>query len=293
MTPAHIILKSVADKIQLPSVYYRIKKLIKVPDATIDDFVKVIELDPALSVRVIKMSNSQFFGYGRKVYTVKQAISLIGVLQLHDLLLSSLAIRAFSAIPSDLIDQRAFWRSSVFCGITARLLAKKLMVLASERLFTSGILHEIGHIVMYAQIPEQIQDVIFESQQTNQPVYLIEREKIGFDYGQIGNEIMKLWHLPDNYCEITLYHLEPEKASEHKIDINIVNLARTIMLTEEGNSGVEIDEILNTPNTLINQKLNRKDVEAIKNKAHLYVDEVMDCLWPFSEKKVEDYQIIL
>ena len=160
MTPAHNLLKSVAEKITLPAVYHSIKDLIVTPDTRIDDYVEVISLDPALSARIIKMANSQFFGYSRKADNVKQAISLIGVIQLHDLLLSSLAIRAFSGIPTDIINQEAFWRSCVYCGITARLLARKCMLPASERLFTSGLLHEIGHIVMYAKIPEQIQDVL-------------------------------------------------------------------------------------------------------------------------------------
>ena len=293
MTPAHNLLKSVAEKIPLPAVYHSIKGLIETPDATIDDFVEVINHDPALAARIIRMANSQFFGYSRKASTVKQAISLIGVIQLHDLLLSSLAIRAFSGIPADVINLEAFWRSCAYCGITARLLARKCMLPASERLFTSGLLHEIGHIVMYAIIPEQTQDVLFESQESNKPLYLLEREKIGFDYGQVGSEIMQLWHLPEKYCDIARYHMEPEKAENNKIEIKLVNLARSIMLAEEDSSEAAVDSIIKKHNSLINKKLTRQDVEAIKNNAQHYVDDVMGCLWPFSRNVAEDYVILL
>jgi len=293
MTPAHNLIKGIAEKIALPDVYHRIKYLAVKHDAKIDHFVDVINLDPALGERIIKIANSQFFGYPKKVNTVKQAISLIGVIQLHDLLLSSLAIRAFSGIPADVINQKSFWKSSVYCGITARLLAKKCMLPASDGVFTAGLLHEIGHLVMYAKIPEQTQDVLFEYQESDSPLYLLEREKIGFDYAQVGSEIMHLWQLPENYCDITRLHVEPEKALENKIEIQLVNLARTIMLTEEGEDDTAIDDILNKQNTLIHNKLTLKDVAIIRTNAHTHIDEVMDCLWPFSDQVTEEYPIIL
>lgn len=283
MTPSHKLIKSVADKITLPDAYHDIRRLIMIPEATIDDYVKVINLDAALAIRIIKMANSQFFGYARKASTVKQAVSLLGVIQLHDLLLSSLAIRAFSVIPSELINQHAFWRNAVYCGITTRLLGKKCRIFASERLFTLGLLHEIGHIVMYAKIPDQMQDVLLTAQSDNKPLYLLEREKIGFDYGQIGSEIMQLWNLPKDYCDIARYHMQPEKAQKHKIEIMLVYLTRSIMLNESENRQIPLKAILdNDNNTLIREKLTLQDIFAIANKAKFYVDDVLDCLWPFA-----------
>ena len=69
MTPAHNLIKSVAEKIPLPEVYHSIKGLVVTPDAKIEDFVEVINRDPALATRIIRMANSQFFGYSRKART--------------------------------------------------------------------------------------------------------------------------------------------------------------------------------------------------------------------------------
>ncbi|MCK5828913.1 MAG: HDOD domain-containing protein [Methylococcales bacterium] len=287
ITPAHNLITSVADKISLPDVYHRIRDLIVNSNADIDHYVNVISCDSSLATRIIKIANSCFFGYSRKVSTVKEAISLIGVIQLHDLVLSSLAIRAFSGIPKDVFNQETFWRSSVYCGITARLLAKKSMLPASERLFASALLHEIGHIVMYAKIPEQVQDVLIASEQNDKSLYLLEREKFGFDYGQVGSEIMRLWHLPESYCDIASYHMEPEKSQHNKVEVKIVNLARSIMLAEEMNQEYSIDSVVNKSNSPINKELTKQDIETIKIKAWLYVDEVMDCLLPFSRKSNE------
>lgn len=293
MRPAHNLLTSVAEKIPLPAVYHSIRGLLARPDAKIDDFVDVINLDPALATRIIRIANSQFFGYSREAKTVEQAISLIGTIQLHDLLLSSLAIRAFSGIPSDVINQEAFWRSCAYCGITARLLAKKCMLPSSERLFTLGLLHEIGHLVMYAKIPELMQDVFFELQESYKPLHELEREKIGFDYGQVSSEIMQLWHLPENYCEIARYHMEPEKAQNNKIEMVLVNLARTIEQTEEDMLRTVVSSILKRHNAVLKDLLTNNDVENIQNSARLHVEEVIDCLWPFSKNVAENIDISL
>ena len=282
MTPAHNLVVSVAEKITLPEIYHHINSLVMTPEARIDDFVNVINRDNALAARFIRIANSCFFGYSRKSNTVDQAISMIGIIQVHDLLLSSLAIRTFLGIPGVVVNQEVFWRRSIYCGIVARLLARECMILGSERLFTSGLLHEIGHLVMYANNPELAQGALLDLKQNNQPQYLLEREKLGYDYGQVGCEIMRLWQLSDRYCDIATYHMEPEKAQNNNLEIHFVNLARSIMLAEELNPGQALDPSFNDSNDLINNKLTIQDIEKIKTNALLYVDDVMDCLWPFS-----------
>ncbi|MFW5425910.1 MAG: HDOD domain-containing protein [Methylophagaceae bacterium] len=283
MNPAHTLAATVADKITLPVVYQDIRKLISRSEATIDDFVDVISLDSTLSLRIKKIANSPFFGHSRKAETVGQAITMLGMFQIHDLLVSSLAIRAFSTISADIFNQQAFWRSCVYCGILARMLAQKCMLPAKERLFTAGLLHEIGHIVMFSKIPENMQEILIESQKNNKPVYLLEREALGFDYGEVGYEIMQLWHLPESYGAIAKFHITPKQAKEHEIEAQIVNIARSIMLDEE--LGIEQSAALYlNANSLIRDMVTVQDVNNMKINARSHVDDVMDCLWPFAKE---------
>jgi HD-like signal output (HDOD) protein len=140
---------------------------------------------------------------------------------------------------------------------------------------------------MYAQLPEQMQDVFFELQESYKPQHQLEREIIGFDYGEVGSEIMQLWHLPENYCDITRNHMEPPKTSNIQLEIEVINLARSIMLAEEGNNKLAGYAILDKADALISKKLTAEDVESIKNNARSYVDEVMDCLCPIFIKDAE------
>ena len=162
------------------------------------------------------------------------------------------------------------------------------MLPTGERLFTSGLLHEIGQLVMYAKIPDQIQDVLFESEQSEKPLYLLERENLGFDYGQLGSEIMRFWHLPASYCEMSIYHIEPEKAENNKIEITLVNLARSIMLAGEQDTENTIDSILSESNNLLENGFSKQELEKIISDARSYIDEVMECLWPFVTNLSQD-----
>ena len=292
MKLADDLINSIAEQVAMPEVYHNIRALIVKPDSIIDDYARVINADPALAARIVKIANSQFFGYSRKTVSVEQAVSLIGVMQLHDLLLSCLAIRAFSGIPDSIINLSAFWRSCIYCGIVARLLAKKCRLPASERLFTSGLLHEIGHVVMYTKIPELAQQILLESEQTAEPVFKREREILGFDYAQLGRELMQLWHLPESYQTITEFHLEPEKATRFQVETAIVHLARHIVLAEEPDGEAGNKQPAVSPEIWQMTLLTENIADEVQSIAKLHVDEVMDSLWPFTLPVIQDSMIV-
>ncbi len=227
------LVKSVLDRITMPEVYVRIRALINNPNANIDDYVDAVNSDPAMAARVIKIANSSFFGYSKIFDSVEHAVNYIGVIQLHDVLLGTIAMRSFVAIPDHVVNLLGFWKTSVACGIVARILAKRCDLLASERLFVSGLLHEIGHVVIYLKLPELAQQALFSAMERSIPIHLAERELIGFDYAQVGSELMRLWHLPINYQETTAFHLEPAKATQYQAETAIVHLARYITSIDE------------------------------------------------------------
>ena len=109
MKAARKFISDMAETISMPEIYLEIRQLIRNQDARIDDFVKIIETDSMLAVRVMRMANSDYLGFSRKSENLYQAINMIGVMQLHDLLLSSLCLRAFSSIPEQILNLGAFW----------------------------------------------------------------------------------------------------------------------------------------------------------------------------------------
>lgn len=283
MRPAQKFAHGLVEHVTMPEVYRNFRRLIAAPDSKINDYVAVVNTDPALATRLIRIANTSFFGYSRAVHNIEQAISLIGVMQIHDVLISSLAMRAFAGIPNDIVNLTAFWESSVYCGIMSRLIAKKCMLPASQRLFSLGLFHDIGHIVMYAKRPDLAQQALMQSLQQGEALFRIERKIFGFDYGQLGCELMRLWHLPENFQEITQHHFEPEKAQHYPLETAIVHLAYAITQTEIGNVDARVQQSVVSPLAWKLTKLNENDLKSIRTEAQKNVQEVLHALWPFVE----------
>ncbi len=226
MDAAHEFICDLAEKISMPEVYLKIRKLMENPGATISDYERIVQTDPMLAIRIIRIANSEFFGFNRRADDLYDAISLIGAIQLHDLLLSSLCMRTFYNIPNQLFNFNEFWRHGIQCGITSRRIAKLCRLPASNRFFTLGLLLEIGHAAMFIKMPDLALKSLFASQQRGLPIDQVEREYFGFDYCQLGSALMSQWQLPDVYRQIIGHHLNPSEGDPiFRAETEIVNLA--------------------------------------------------------------------
>jgi len=283
MRPAQKFAHILAEHVTMPEVYRNFRRLIASPDSKINDYVDVVSTDPALVARLIRIANTSFFGYSRAAHNIEQAISLIGVMQVHDVLISSLAMRAFAGIPNDIVNLSAFWENSVYCGIMSRLIAKKCMLPASRHLFPLGLFHDIGHIVMYAKRPDLAQQALMQSLQQGESLFSVERTIFGFDYGQLGGELMRIWHLPENSQEITQHHFEPEKAQHYPLETAVVHLAYTLTQADIGYTDDREQPAVVSPLAWELTKLNENDLKTISANAQNNVQEVLHALWPFAE----------
>jgi len=280
MKAAREFVSDMAEHISMPEVYVAIRKLLLNPNTTLDDFVEVVERDSMLAVRVMRMAQSQYFGFPRSCENLYQAISLIGLMQLHDLMLGSLCLRTFSAIPEEVLNLRAFWRYCVQCGIAARTIGQHSKADSHQVFFTLGLLHEIGHAALFLKAPEISSRALDLSQQQNRSLAEVEREQLGFDYGQLGAELMQLWHLPPVYQQVAAFHLEPEKAEEQfRPAVDVVHLAHA--LCQDSNEGKHQHLIANCieQNPLF-KKLPPKIGEMVSEEIETNTDKVLGLLWP-------------
>ena len=137
-----------------PSTYLQLNKLVQDPDSAIDDISAVINTDPALATRLLKIVNSPFYGFPSQINTISRAITIVGTRELMHLVLATSVINAFRGIPASLIDMDDFWHHSFATAITAKLLAEECGHKATERFFIAGLLHNIGSLVLYQSMPE-------------------------------------------------------------------------------------------------------------------------------------------
>lgn len=219
----------------LPDVYIRLRQVIDNPGYTAAEVAAVIDKDPAITLRLLRIVNSSLYSFASGVDTVKRAVTLLGSKEIHDLVLATSITFTFKGITSRLIDMQRFWRQSIYCAVACRLLANKTGECDWERLFIAGLLHNIGHLLIYQAIPDLAQQALVRSRAENLPIHLVERILLGFDYAVVGGELMRMWELPESLMEPVRHHLEPEQAQHYPAETALVHLGALLTKVEHEN----------------------------------------------------------
>lgn len=214
--------------VSLPSVCVKINELIERNNYTTAEIGSIISKDVNLTARLLHVANSAFYGFPAKINTVSRAVTIIGSRELRDLVLATSAVEAFNKIPIDMANMNSFWMHSLDCAILARILASRAKVLHSERLFVCGILHDVGHLVMYMKLPERARAAMVHAAKSHQFIEVAERELIGFDHAQLGGSLLLAWQLPESLAEPVLYHHDPFAAPNFQLEATIIYLANSL-----------------------------------------------------------------
>jgi len=236
-------LQEVTELISLPEVYLKVRRLMDDQHSDIYDFAEVISVDPNLSTRVLKVVNSAYFGFPEPVESIARAVNMIGIGQLHNMVLGISAISSLE-LPNDIMPLDTFWRASLFSGVLARLLGEQMKLAKSEHLFIAGLLHEIGHLVLYSKFPLQALAARQLAEGQGQQIHEAEMRVLGCHYGDIGAMLMANWNLPDNLQTLTRNQPNPADASELKIEATLMNLAHACAQSEATDSDNAADTSL-------------------------------------------------
>lgn len=227
MSNARDLIDDTLELASLPAVVLRALELLNAPDSSAADIGQVISEDPALSVRLLRIVNSSFYGFPSRIETISRAITIVGTLEITDLVLGSSAVEAFAGLPNELIDMQQFWEHSLYAGVVARVLARHHRAPNTERFFVSGLLHDIGSLVLYHQRPEESRRAL-ELARAGRPLHQVEQEIFGFDHSDVGAELMQAWNLPEAFVEAARHHHRPVEAQEFPLETAMVHLADVI-----------------------------------------------------------------
>lgn len=232
------IVEQVDDLVTLPGVFLRINEMIESQESSATEIAAVLAQDPGLTVRLLRVANSPFYGLSKEVDTVARAVTIIGTQRLRDLVLATCAIEAFEGIPNELVTMDDFWSHSLRCGIISKLLAELSGIKETDSLFIAGLLHDIGQLMIFRQMPEESTQVLLqELDQVGTPEQITsEQEIIGFDHAQLGGAVVAHWHLPHIFVETISCHHAPETATNFPKHTAIVHIANTLAVLAEFNT---------------------------------------------------------
>ena len=231
---ARELVASVHQLISLPDIYLRVQALLNDPDSSLTEVAGVIAHDPGITTRLLRLVNSAHFGFRSKIDTVSRAVSILGLQQIHDIVLATSVIQTFAGMDNRVMSMDVYWRKSVYCGVVAHLLAIPCHVLDRERLFVAGLLRDLGHLVMYQRIPSLAQQALTLARERPAELHEVERELLGFDYAEVGGELMRDWGLPPSLVEPVTFHTDLSRAGGFPLETAIVHIAGRCAETSGG-----------------------------------------------------------
>jgi putative nucleotidyltransferase with HDIG domain len=228
---ANDLLNAVGDALALPETCQRINEMVGDEQYSAADIAELILLDPGLTTRLLKIANSPFFGFPSHIDSVPKAITIIGTEELRQLVLATSAVDMFSTLPNELVSMETFWRHSLRCAVIARTIAAFLKEPEVEHYFTAGLLHDIGYLVIYRELPELAEKTQDHCAQNRGIVYIVEQEIIGFDHAEVGAELLRRWKLPPAQVEAVACHHTPSLARQFPRQAAIIHIANYLANT--------------------------------------------------------------
>lgn len=192
------LLSKVEDLPPIPAVAAKVLSMVEDSRTSANDLAQVLAADQMLTAKLIKVSNSAYYGFARKVSTVREAVVSIGFKQVRQVAVGASIIHGFKrgSLSSECFDLDLFWGHSMAVAVAAEALAKKSRVCKPEDAFTAGILHDIGRLVIRQGRPEEFERAVRMARTGTISLHTAEVRSTGFAHDEVGKALGELWKFP-------------------------------------------------------------------------------------------------
>ncbi len=280
-TTAELVSGSV-ELASLPEVLYRVNKMARGAHYSAADIGRIISQDPALSARLLHIVNSPFYGFPSSIDTISRAITIIGSRELCNILCAATVTRHFQGLPETQVNMQQFWQHSLYSAVVARELALQLRENDSEHFFLSGLLHDIGSLVLYQRVPEREKQAIDQARRNRQAIFIAEREQLGTDHAEVGAALLHKWRLPQSLIEAVACHHSPLDARNYPRETWIAHAAD--LIANHSPAGCSPNPVTTDLNTLVQPGLsliNQAQLEQVMaNSEHKFEQACQAYLQP-------------
>ncbi len=195
-----------------PAIYWKLTEAASDPSKNVNDLAKIVEADPVLSVRVLRLVNSAMFGSARQTSSISMAISLLGPSALKSLILVSAMLEGLKDGESSGFSTKLFRAYSLKIARLARQFLKEDRRLA-EQAFTGGLLQDIGKLVLAVSDGDKFRQVLDMVNSGFGVMHKAEGEVYGADHTEVGAAMLAKWGLPFELIELVVFHHYPSRSA--------------------------------------------------------------------------------
>ncbi|MCX6646777.1 MAG: HDOD domain-containing protein [bacterium] len=197
----------------LPTVVAQLIMTMNEPTSSARDLERLVANDQAIAAKLLKLANSAFYGLPGKVTSLGRATTLLGFNTVRSLVLTIGVVEKFSGPSGGRYFSRGeFWEHSLSVAMMCKLISERDPAISAEEAHISGLLHDIGKVIMDYAMPAKYQKAMQQVKDKGMDVIEAEKEYVGLSHDEVGGFAAKTWRFPDFIREVIEYHHKPSEA---------------------------------------------------------------------------------
>jgi len=203
----------------LPQTLAEVLRVAKDDGSSAQDMANVLRRDPSMTARVLKVVNSPFYGAGREINSMSQAVVTMGMRAVTALALSTSIYDMTNKWQSS-IDRIRFWRHSLEVAVAAKMIAEAVKYISVEEAFVSGLLHDIGLLILEKSFPKEFGRV-WAQVESEETLLDLEEKVWGTNHARVGQFLFEQWNLPSPICEAVGQHHNEFTPGSNQSDLQL------------------------------------------------------------------------
>ena len=203
-------LENIEEVPTLPQVAFRLIAMISDPNSSMAAISRIVEEDPPLVAKILKIINSGYYNMANKISSVHQALVLLGLEEVKNMVFALSVYSTFYHIhQNEYFNFSRFWKHSASTAKMAIVLSKYVGLNFNQADFISGLLHDFGRLVLQLYFSENYEEVFRHSESNNLTLYEAEKAVLGMTHAEVGFWLGNHWHIPEEIMDVILFHHEP------------------------------------------------------------------------------------
>lgn len=239
------IVRKTPDLPSIPAAALRVIRETDSSTSSANSVAHILAQDQSLSVRVLRLANSAYYGMSRKVGNLTEAVVVLGMRSIRNLaMVASTYPWMVRALPGYNLGPKQLWTHSFGVAVGAQAIAQRARLPEVEVAFTAGLLHDLGKVALSVWIENKVAALIALANRDGLTFDKAERRVLGFDHTEVGLYLAQSWNLPDVLCKAIRYHHEPNLCNPHSPIVDCVHLADYLTMTMGfglGGDGLQYD----------------------------------------------------
>lgn len=233
-------------------------------DTSVNDLTGLISSDQSLVAMLLKLANSAYYGYARRIETLPEAIVLLGFSTIKSLAITATTMNLLFQSDDELSEVRhEIWSHSLGVGVAARALARKRGNIHPEKAFVTGLLHDLGMIILSVYRKDDFMRVLALATDRGITYEQAEQEVFGFGHAELGAQVADAWSFPATHCEAIRCHHQPELATMQPALAQVAHLADWMVIDLGVGRLVDVDQPEPSEAALAEFRIPRKDLPRV------------------------------